>query len=70
MGGNDDGECRLSDGAFEYFGKVNDGLLLGVSKLGKRGGGRWVGEGLYQGSRCNYGCINGECVWHWALVWK
>ena len=25
---NDDGECRLSNGAFEYFGEVNDGLLL------------------------------------------
>ena len=28
------GECRLCYGAFEYFGEVNDGLLLGVSELG------------------------------------
>ena len=26
--------CRLSDGAFEDFGEVDDGLLLGVAKLG------------------------------------
>ena len=69
-GGNDDGECRLSDDAFKYFGEVNDGLLLGVAKLGKRGGRSWVGEGLCQGLRCDDGCIYGGCFWHWALVWK
>ena len=50
---NDDGDCRLSNGTFEYFGKVNDGLLLGFTKLGKRGGRLWVDEGLCQGSRCD-----------------
>ena len=30
---DDAGEFRLSDGAFKYFGEVNDGLLLGVVKL-------------------------------------
>ena len=58
--GNNDWECRLSDGAFEDFGKVNDDLLLGVAKLGKRGCRRWVGEILCQGSRFDDGCINGE----------
>ena len=53
--GNDDWECRLIDGAFEDFGEVNDGLLVGVAELGKRGFRRWVGEGLCQGPRCNYG---------------
>ena len=33
--GDDDGECRLSDSAFEYSGEVNYGLLMGVAKLGK-----------------------------------
>ena len=70
MRGNDDWECRLSDGAFKYFGKVNDGLLLGVAELGKGGCRRWVEEGLCQGSRCDDGCIDGGCFWHWALVWK
>ena len=37
--GNDDWECRLSDGAFEDFGEVDYGLLLGVSELGKRASG-------------------------------
>ena len=45
-------------------------MLLGVSELVKRGFRRWVGEGLYQGSGCNDGCINGVCFGHWALVWK
>ena len=44
--GNNDGECRLSNGAFEYFGEVNDGLLLGVVELGKQGCRIWVGQGL------------------------
>ena len=69
-GGNDDWECRLSDGAFKYFGKVNDGLFLGVAELGKWGCRRWVDEGLCQGSRCNDGCIDGGYFGHWALVWK
>ena len=68
--GNDDWECRLSLGAFKDFGEVNDGLLLGVAKLGRRGCRRWVGEGLCQGSRCNDGYINGGCFGHWALAWK
>ena len=68
--GNDDGECRLFNGAFEYFGEVNDGLLMGVAELGKLGGRQWVGEGLCQGLLCNYGCIDRGCFRHWALVWK
>ena len=68
--GNYDWECRLSDGTFKDFGEVNDDLLLGVAKLGKRGCRRWVGEGLYQGSRCDDDCIDGGCFGHWALVWK
>ena len=68
--GNDDWECRLSDGDFKDFGKVNGGLLLGVAELVKRGCRRWVGEGLCQGSRCDDGCIDGGCFRHWALVWK
>ena len=31
MRGNDAGECRLRDVAFEYFREVNNGLLLGVA---------------------------------------
>ena len=53
--GNAGWECRLSDGAFKDFSKVDDGLLLGVTELGKRGCRRWVGEGLCQGSRCDDG---------------
>ena len=68
--GNDDGECRLSDGAFEDFDKVDDGLLLGVAELGKQVCRRWVGKGLCQGSRCDDGCIDGGCFGHCALVWK
>ena len=45
-------------------------MLLGVAILGNRGCRRWVGEGLCQGLRCNDGCIDGGCFWHWALVWK
>ena len=67
---NDDGEFRLSDGAFGYFGEVNDGLLLGVAEMGKQGCRRWVGEGFCPGSRCDDGCIDGGCFWHWTLVWK
>ena len=70
MRGNGGWECRLSNGAFKYFGKVNDGLLLGVAELGKQGCRRWVGEGLYQGSRCDDGCIEGGCFGDWELVWK
>ena len=44
MRGNNDGECRLSDGTFEYFGEVNNGFLLGIAKLVKWGYRRWVGE--------------------------
>ena len=68
--GNAGWECRLRDGAFKDFGKVNDGLLLGVTELGKWICRRWVGEGLCQGSRCDDGCIDGECCGDWALVWK
>ena len=68
--GNAVWECRLSDGAFKDFGKVNDGLLLGVAELGKRSCRRWVDEGLCQGSRCDDGFIDGGCFGHWALVWK
>ena len=68
--GNDDGECKLSDGALEYFSEVNNGLLLGVSKLSKQGGRNWIGEGICQGSRCDDGCIDGGFFWHWVLVWK
>ena len=46
MWGNDDRECRLSDGAFEYFGKFNNGLLMGVTELGKRA----AGAGLVRAS--------------------
>ena len=67
MQGNNDGECRLSSGAFEDFGEFNDGLLLGVAELVKRGFRRWVGEGLCQGLRCDDGCIDGGCFGHWAL---
>ena len=70
MRGNDDWECWLSDGTFEDFGEVNDGLLLGVAELGKQGCRRWVGEVLSQGSRCDDGCIDRGCFRHWALVWK
>ena len=68
--GNDDWECRLSDRPFKDFGEVNDGLLLGVAKLGKRGCRTWVVEGLCQGSRCDDGCIHGLCFRYWALAWK
>ena len=57
--GNDDGECRISDGALEYFDEVNNGLLLGVAELDKRGGRGCIGEGLRQGTRCNSGCVDG-----------
>ena len=57
--GNADGECRLCDGALEYFGKVNNGLLLGVAELGKGGGRVWIDEGLLQGMRCDDGCVDG-----------
>ena len=59
MRGDDDWECRLSDGAFEDVGEINYCLLLGIAELGKRGCRRWVGEGLYQGSRYDDGCIDG-----------
>ena len=58
MRGNDAGECRIFDGAFKYFIEVKDGLLMGVSELGKQGGRRWVAEGLCQGSRYDNGCID------------
>ena len=54
----------------QVFGKVNNGLLMGVAELEKRGCRRWVDEGLCQGSRCDDGCIDGGCFGHWALVWK
>ena len=45
-------------------------MLLGVAKLGKRGGRGWIGEGLRQGTRCNDGCIDGGGFWHLTLVRK
>ena len=60
----------LSDVAFEDFGEVNGGLLLGVTELGKRGCRRWVGKGLCQGLNCDDGCINRGYFRHWSLVWK
>ena len=68
--GNNDWECRLNNGAFESFDEVNDGLLMGVAELGKRCCRRWVGEGLCQGLRCDYGCIDRGCFGHWAMLWK
>ena len=65
-----DGECSISDGAFENFGEVNDGLLLCVIELGKQGCRRWVGEGLCQGSHYDDGCIDRRCFRHWELMWK
>ena len=70
MWANDDGECRLSDGALKCFGEVNNGLMLGIIKLGKRGDRVWIGEGLRQGMRCNDGCIGGGGFRHRTLVWK
>ena len=67
---NNDGECRLRNGALEYFGEVNNGLLLGVAKLGKRGIRGWIGEGISQGTRCADGCIDGGGFWHRTLVQK
>ena len=64
------GECRLCDGALGYFGEVNNGLLLGVAKLGKQGGRGWIGESLRQGTRCNNGCVDGGGFWHRTLVQK
>ena len=54
--GNANGECRPCDGALEYFGKVNNGLLLGVAEL--------------VGTRCDNGCVNGGGFWHRTLVRK
>ena len=68
--GNEDGECMLCNGALEYFGEVNNGLLLGVDKLIKWGGRGCIGEGLCQGPRCNDGCVEGEGFWHRTLVQK
>ena len=68
--GNNDWECRLSDGAFKDFGEVNDGLLLGVAELGKWGCTRWVGEVLCQGLRYDDVRIDRGCFRHWSLVWK
>ena len=68
--GNHDGECRLRNGAFECFGEVNNWFLLGVVKLGKRGGRAWIGEGLCQGTYCDDGCIDGRFFWHRTLVRK
>ena len=44
--GNTGWECRLSDGAFKDFGKVNDGLFLGVAELGNGA----AGAGLVRAS--------------------
>ena len=70
MGGNADGECRIFDGALEYFVEVNNGLLLGVAELGKRGGRGWIDEGLCQRTRCNDGCVDRGGFWHQTLVRK
>ena len=67
---NDDGECRLCDGALKYFGRVNNGLLLGVAKLGKRGDRGWIGEGLRQSTRCDNDCVDGGGFRHRTLVRK
>ena len=68
--GGDAGECRLRDGALEYFGEVNNGLLLGIAELGKCSGRCWFGEGLCQGTRYGNECINRGCFWLRILVWN
>ena len=40
--GNDAGECRLCNGAFEYSSEVKDGLLLGVAELANGVAGAWL----------------------------
>ena len=80
MRGDDAGECRLCNDAFEYFDKVNNGLLLGIAELVKRGGRGWIGEVRARASTMTastkevfstgYWCRKVALFWRCARLWS